>query len=222
MKVIEMINWNEGKYFFDCMEQDNWKEFEECVIKYILDKNIKMNGSWHQGWHYGVPLIEHDGKYYAFMTTMRKWGGITMAAFHPEDKSEYAYMRWYCCKPDDEDQTVSEYINPHNGKEGNLKYHKFEKKNKKEFSEFIDSMMYAAGIYGLLDDYYDYDEKEKEKNDILNLEEGLLAVRDNNMKKNYLLFCKKEGKFNIWYFDEIFPYEEMEDFFDDDNNYKNR
>jgi hypothetical protein len=112
MKVVKMIDWEDAEKYPECKEQNNFKGFWNCVKKFLADNNIKFNGSWHQNWEYGVPLIEYDGKLYAFTVSMRRWGLMMVEAFDPTNKDPLAYVGWAFSIPDGEGITVDENTDP--------------------------------------------------------------------------------------------------------------
>jgi hypothetical protein len=117
MKVVKMIMWEDAQNYPQCDDQNNYKEFWDCVKKSLINKNIKFNGSWHQGWEYGTPLVEYEGKLYAFAVTMRRWGKIMADAFDPGNKDPGAYLKWAFYNPDGERPTVDENKDPLLGSE---------------------------------------------------------------------------------------------------------
>jgi len=112
MKVVKMIAWKDAEKYSQCDKQNNYKDFWDCVRKFLVEKNIKFSGSWHQRWEYGVPLIEHEGKLYAFAVSARCWGQIMAEAFYPNDKSLLAHVRWFYWVPRGENITVDENKDP--------------------------------------------------------------------------------------------------------------
>ena len=112
MKVVKMTDWNDAYNFPMCQDQKNFKDFWNCVRKFIKEKNIKFNGSWHQNWDYGVPIIEYDGKLYAFAISMRRWGLIISEAFYPENKDSGAYLDWAFSNPDGVKTDIDENKDP--------------------------------------------------------------------------------------------------------------
>jgi hypothetical protein len=112
MKVVKMIEWEDAEKYPQCEEQNNFRDFWNCVKKFLVEKNIKINGSWHQNWDYGVPLIEYEGKLYAFAVSMRRWGQLMAEAFNPNNKEPLAYVDWAFHNPDGEKHTVDENKDP--------------------------------------------------------------------------------------------------------------
>ena len=112
MNVVDMIAWEDRNNYICCEEQNNFKDFWNCVKIFLVDNNIKFNGSWHQNWEYGVPVIEHEGKLYAFTVSMRRWGKLMSEAFNSENKNPLSYIDWAFCIPEGECITVDEYKNP--------------------------------------------------------------------------------------------------------------
>ena len=104
--MIKMIAWEDAEKYPECQDQNNFRDFWNCVRKFLVEKNIKFNGSWHQNWDYGVPLIEYEGKLYAFTVTMRRWGKMMADAFDPDNKDPYAYLKWAFLNPDGEKDTI--------------------------------------------------------------------------------------------------------------------
>ena len=94
MKVLKMISWKDAKKYPKCSDQNNFKDFWDCVKLFLRNNNIKVNGSWHQNWKYGVPLIEAEGKLFAFTVSMRRWGKLMAEAFEPENKDPLVYINW--------------------------------------------------------------------------------------------------------------------------------
>jgi hypothetical protein len=117
MKVVKMINWEDAQDYPQCEDQNNYKDFWDCVKKFLVDKNIKYNGSWHQNWEYGTPLVDFGGKIYAFATSMRRWGKLMADAFEPDNKDPLAYVDWAFQVPDGEQFTVDENKDPLLGSE---------------------------------------------------------------------------------------------------------
>ena len=112
MKVVKMIAWEDAKKYLQCKEQNNFRDFWNCVRKFLVEKNIKINGYWHQGWKYGAPLIEHEGKLYAFALSMRYWGLIMAEAFNPKKRERLDYVDWAFGVRDGEEITVDENKDP--------------------------------------------------------------------------------------------------------------
>jgi hypothetical protein len=112
MKVVKMIAWEDAQKYPQCDEQDNYKDFWDCVKNFLIEKNIKFNGYWHQGWKYGAPLVEYEGKIYAFAVSMRRWGQIMADAFDPGNKDPLSYVDWAFQDPDGEIPTVNENRDP--------------------------------------------------------------------------------------------------------------
>ena len=112
MKVVKMIAFEDAENYPQCQDQNNFRDFWDCVRKFLVDKNIKFNGSWHQNGEYGVPLIEYEGKLYAFAVSMRRWGQIMVDAFEPNNKRPTAYVDWAFSIPDGERFTVDENKEP--------------------------------------------------------------------------------------------------------------
>jgi hypothetical protein len=112
MRVVKMIGWEDSKNYPQCDEQNNYKYFWDCVKEFLVEKNIKFNGYWHQGWKYGTPLVEYEGNLFAFAMSMRRWGRIMADAFDPDNKDPLAYVDWAFSIPDGEDITVDENKNP--------------------------------------------------------------------------------------------------------------
>jgi len=119
MKVVKMEDYENVENYLDCQEQNNFKEFWDCVKKFLIDKKIKYTGSWHQNWEYGVPIIEYNGKLYAFAVTMRRWGLIIAEAFYPENKDPMAYLDWAFGIPKSESMDLDENKDPLLSTEGN-------------------------------------------------------------------------------------------------------
>lgn len=101
MKVIKMVSYEGAQKYPDCCDQDIYNDFWEFVKKYIVENNIKMCGHQHQ--FFGVPLIEHNGKIYAFALSCRWWGQLMAEAYEPENKDKYAYCNWAWEIPDGEE-----------------------------------------------------------------------------------------------------------------------
>jgi len=101
MEVIKMVSFEEGQEYPQCDEQDNFRDYWEFVKKHITENNIKMTGPEHQG--YGVPLIQYNGKIYAFSLSYGKWGELMAEAFEPENKDKMAYCNWAWSRPDGEE-----------------------------------------------------------------------------------------------------------------------
>jgi len=112
MKVVKMIAFEDNENYPQCDDQNNFRDFWNCVRKFLVEKNIKFNGSWHQNWEYGVPLIEYEGKLYAFATSMRRWGQMMVDAFNPNNKDPLAYVDWAFGVPDGENFTIDENKDP--------------------------------------------------------------------------------------------------------------
>jgi hypothetical protein len=106
MKVVKMIEWEVAQKYPQCDDQNNFRDFWNCVRKFLVEKNIKFNGYGHQNWEYGVPLIEYEGKLYAFAVSMRRWGQMIADAFDPDNKEPYAYLKWAFLNPDGEKDTI--------------------------------------------------------------------------------------------------------------------
>jgi len=100
MKVLRMVSFEEGQNYIDCHTQNNFNDFWEFVKEYLVKKKIKMTGPEHHG--YGVPIIEYNGKIFAFSLSYRKWGEIMAEAFEPDNKDEMAYCNWAWTAPDGE------------------------------------------------------------------------------------------------------------------------
>jgi len=94
MNIVKMIDWEEAENYPLCNDQNNFYDFWNCVKKFLINKSIKFDGSWHQNWEYGVPLIEYDGKFFAFAISMRRWGQLMADAFEPNCKEPYVYLKW--------------------------------------------------------------------------------------------------------------------------------
>jgi hypothetical protein len=112
MKVVKMIAYEDAENYPQCDDQNNFRDFWNCVRKFLVEKNIKINGSWHQGWEYGVPLIEYEGKLYAFTVSTRQWGLIMADAFDPKNKDPFVYLNWAFLNPDGEKHTVDKNKDP--------------------------------------------------------------------------------------------------------------
>jgi hypothetical protein len=112
MKVVKMIEWNDAQKYPQCDDQNNFRDFWNCIRKFLVEKNIKINGSWHQNWEYGTPLIAYKGELYAFAVSMRRWGLIMAEAFNPKKRERLYYVDWAFGVPDGEDITVDENKDP--------------------------------------------------------------------------------------------------------------
>jgi hypothetical protein len=112
MKVVKMVDGDDADKYPICDDQNNYKDFWNCVKKFLIDKNIKINGSWHQNWKYGTPLVKHEGKIYAFNVSQRVWGKMMADAFDPDDQDPLAYTKWAFAIPDGEHITVDEKKDP--------------------------------------------------------------------------------------------------------------
>jgi len=108
MKVVKMTAWEDAEKYPQCKEQNNFRDFWNCVRKFLVEKNIKFSGLWHKDWEYGVPLIEHEGKLYAFAVSERHWGQIMSEAFNPNDKNPLVYPDWIFSIPYGERITIDE------------------------------------------------------------------------------------------------------------------
>ena len=112
MKIVKMIAWKDSNNYPLCSDQNNFKNFWDYVKKFLFDRNIKYNGSWHQNWDYGVPLIENEGKLYAFAISMRRWGQLIAEAFDKENKDPFVYLDWAFSNPKGGHNTVDENKDP--------------------------------------------------------------------------------------------------------------
>lgn len=57
---------------------------------------------------YGVPIIENNGKIYAFILTQSNWGKLMAEAFIPDNNDESSALKWTNERPEGE---VS-WVNP--------------------------------------------------------------------------------------------------------------
>jgi hypothetical protein len=112
MKVVKMISWEDAQNYPQWEDQNNNKDLWNCVKKFLVEKNIKFNGCWHQGWKYGVPLVEYGGKLYAFAVSRGWWGEMMADAFDPCNKDPLAYVDWAFQDPVGEQPTVDENKDP--------------------------------------------------------------------------------------------------------------
>jgi hypothetical protein len=112
MKVVKMTDWEDSDNYPQCEDQNNFRDFWDCVKKFLVDKNIKFNGYWHQNWEYGTPLVEYEGKIFAFAVSTRHWGQIMADAFDPGNKDPRVYLTWAFLNPEGEQPTVDENKDP--------------------------------------------------------------------------------------------------------------
>jgi hypothetical protein len=112
MKVVKMIDWEESQNYPQCEDQNNYKDFWDCVKNFLKEKNIKFNGSWHQNWEYGTPLVEYEEKIYAFAISGRRWGKMMADVYDPDNKDPFAYLKWAFLNPDGENVTVDHNKDP--------------------------------------------------------------------------------------------------------------
>ena len=94
MKVVKMISWDDTEIYPQCSDQRNFIDFWNYTKNFLIKNNIKFNGSYHQNWEYGVPIIENDGNLYAFTLSMRRWGKLMAEAFDPNNKNPLSYVDW--------------------------------------------------------------------------------------------------------------------------------
>jgi hypothetical protein len=112
MKVVKMITWEDAQNYPQCDDQNNFRDFWNYVKKFLVDRNIKFNGWCHQYWEYGTPLVEYEGKIYAFAVSMRYWGQLIADAFDPDNKDPFVYLDWAFLNPKGEHATVDENRDP--------------------------------------------------------------------------------------------------------------
>jgi hypothetical protein len=116
MKVIKTVNWEESEKYLDAWDMDIdgtershlYNAIEECVKEYCRDNYIRLSGSQyqHEGEH--IPIVDHEGKLYAYHASMREWGGLMYDLWGDgddnntqSDKRGMGYCLWAWFNPDD-------------------------------------------------------------------------------------------------------------------------
>ena len=107
IKILKFMNGeNANKKYLTCYALNNFKEIWDFMKNFLIERNIKFNGSTHQNGYRGTPIIEYDGKPYAFSLTLRRWGLLMAEAFRPNDKDPLAYTHWAFGIPEGEEPTA--------------------------------------------------------------------------------------------------------------------
>jgi hypothetical protein len=116
MKIIKLVNWPESEKYLDCWDMekepdernDSYNAFEACVTDYCKNNDIRLSGTQYQQTGEHIPIIEHEGKEYAFQASMREWGAIMYDLWgdgsdtnEKSDKRGYGYAIWAWDNPDE-------------------------------------------------------------------------------------------------------------------------
>ena len=113
IKIIKFMEAEKAeKKYLTCYALNNFKEIWDFMKNFLMERNIKYNGSTHQNGYYGTPIIEYDGKPYAFSLSLRRWGLLMAEAFRPNDKDPLAYTDLAFGIPEGEDETAGWNKNP--------------------------------------------------------------------------------------------------------------
>jgi hypothetical protein len=114
VKVIKTVSWKESEQYLDYWEEvpegDRTElslQFEECVKQYCKQNDIRLSGSQYQQGD-NIPIIEHEGKEYAFQASMRHWGSLMYDIWGDGDDSPetlrddaMGYCVWAWTNPDE-------------------------------------------------------------------------------------------------------------------------
>jgi hypothetical protein len=115
MKVIKTVSWEESGKYPDAWEDIDagdknaaFTQFEECVKAYCRDNYIRLSGTQYQMCNSNVPIIEHEGKEYAFQVSLRHWGGLMYDIWgdgsdvpFAENDRAWGYCNWAWSNPDE-------------------------------------------------------------------------------------------------------------------------
>jgi hypothetical protein len=114
MKVIKTTTWAESEKYLDPWEdideehrQELFNEIEKCVMEYCRENDVRLSGSQYQHTGEHIPIVEHDGKEYAFQASMRHWGSLMYDLWgdgsdNPSTSNDpMGYCIWAWSNPDD-------------------------------------------------------------------------------------------------------------------------
>jgi len=100
MELVRMACFEEGQKYPQCWVQNNSYEYRHFVKEYLVKNNIKMTGAEHH--EYGIPIIENNGKVYAFTLSYANWGRLMAEAFDPDNRDTKAFLKWAGERPEGE------------------------------------------------------------------------------------------------------------------------
>jgi hypothetical protein len=114
VKVIKTVDCDESLKYTDCWDMDLppdertqlYNEADECVSVYCKINNIRLSGIEYQYGGANIPILEHNGKEYALLDSMRSWGtrmydlwGDGSGSGERADKM--GYCKWAWSNPDE-------------------------------------------------------------------------------------------------------------------------
>jgi hypothetical protein len=114
MKVIKAVTCEESIKYIDCWDMNLppdertqlYNEADECMSKYCKTNNIRLSGMEYQYSGSNIPILEHNGKEYALLDSMRSWGkrmyDLWGDGSGSEDRSDkMGYCKWAWSSPDE-------------------------------------------------------------------------------------------------------------------------